>query len=137
MAGKVVSSPQAPHRFSQALGQPQPADAGLLLGIMSIVHTEPLATSFADLEIGKVKPADTLKLAHLFEEIGALVIHGLVNRDLLFDAYAFDSYWKSLGKVVLQKRKATRNPKFGENFELMAEMAADYREQRPPKGPAA
>lgn len=133
MAGKVVSSPQAPHRFTQALGQPQQTDAGVLLGIMSIVHTEPLATAFADIEVGKVRPADALKLSHLFEEIGALVIHGLVNRDLLFDAFAFDSYWKALGKVVLQKRKATRNPKFGENFELMAEMAADYREQRPPK----
>ena len=137
MAGKAVSGPQAPHRFSQSLGQATAADAQSLLSIMQIVHQEPLATAFADLQVGKVRQAEALKLAHLFEEIGALAIHQLVSRDLLFDAYAFDNYWKALGPVVLKNRKASRNKKFGENFELIAEMAADYREQRPPKSSAA
>ncbi|MFY9614298.1 MAG: hypothetical protein WAT58_02765 [Candidatus Dormiibacterota bacterium] len=137
MAGKAVSGPQGPHRFSQTLGQATQADAQSLLAIMQIVHQEPLATAFADLQVGKVRTADALKLAHLFEEIGALTIHQLVNRDLLFDAYAFDSYWASLKSTVTRSRKATKNPKFGENFELLAEMAADYRQQRPPKSAAA
>jgi hypothetical protein len=137
MAGKAVSEPQAPHRFQQSLGQATQADAQTLLAIMEIVHHEPLATAFADLQVGKVKPADALKLAHLFEEIGALTIHQLVSRDLLFDAYAFDSYWNALKATVVKSRKSTRNPKYGENFELLAEMAADYRQQRPPKSNAA
>ena len=137
MAGKTVSSPDAPHRFSQHLGTPGQPDAESLLAIMTIVHTEPLATAFADLQAGTSTKANSLKLAHLFEEIGALVIHQLINRDLLFDAYAFDSYWKVLGPTVLATRKKNKNAKFGENFEMLAEMAADYRDQRPPKSAAA
>ena len=137
MAGKTVSEPQAPHKFSQSLGQATPADAQSLLAIMQIVHEEPLATAFAELQVGKVRAAEALKLAHLFEEIGALAIHQLVSRDLLVDAYAFDNYWKALRPFVLKSRKSTGNKKFGENFELIAEMAADYRDQRPPKSAAA
>jgi hypothetical protein len=137
MAGKVVSEPEAPHRFTQTLGKADQADAQSLLEIMAIVHQEPLATAFADLQVGKVRPAEALKLAHLFEEIGALTIHQLINRDLLFDTYAFDNYWKTLGPVVLKNRRQGGNKKFGENFELIAEMAADYRQQRPAKSSAA
>ena len=50
----------------------------------------------------------------------------LLSRDLLFDAFAFDVYWKSLGAVVKRTRKTSHNPKFGENFELMAEMAGGH-----------
>jgi hypothetical protein len=133
MAGKVVMEPQAPPHFTQSLGVPQHADAESLLRIMAIIHQEPLATAFADLQTGRVNEADGLKLAHLFEEVGALAIHQLINRELLFDAYSFDSYWKTLGPVVSKARQKSGNPKFGENFELMAEMATDYRDLRPAK----
>lgn len=133
MAGKIVSEPEAPHRFAQGLGHATAEDAHSLLSIMSIIHQEPLASAFVDLQVGKVSEADALKLAHLFEEIGALAIHHLVNRDLLFDAYAFDSYWAALGPIVAESRQKSGNQKLGENFELIAEMAADYREVRPAK----
>jgi hypothetical protein len=133
VAGKVVSQPEAPHQFSQTLGRPDQHDTEALLSIMAIVHQEPLASAFADLQTGSVKDADAVKLAHLFEEIGALTIHQLVNRDLLFDAYSFDTYWTALKPAVLKLRKQTGNSKIGENFELIAEMASDYREMRPAK----
>jgi len=133
MAGKTISQRAVSHGLTQPLHRPEATDAGLLLGLMSIVHEEPLASSFNALQKGKVTEAQATGLAHFFEEIGALVIHNLINRDLLFDAFAFDVYWKILGASVKRTRKTSRNAKFGENFELMAEMAAEYREERPPK----
>ena len=53
--------------------------------------------------------------------------------DLLFDAFAFDSYWDQLKKAVHEAREKTGNRKFCENFELAAELAIAYRETRPPK----
>jgi len=100
---------------------------------MSVLHGSAIEPAFNALQLGKVENQQGLALAHVFEEIGALVLHRLVNQDLLFDAFAFDVYWRSLSKVVLDARSKSGNDKFGENFELMAELAADYREQRPSK----
>ena len=133
MAGKTLSQRAVSHGLMQPLHRPEATDAHLLLGVMSIVHEEPLATAFNALQKGKVTEAQATGLAHFFEEIGAMVIHNLISRDLLFDAFAFDVYWKSLGTVVKRTRKTSHNPKFGENFELMAEMAAEYRQERPAK----
>jgi hypothetical protein len=133
MAGKTVSRRAVSHGLTQPLHRPEATDAHLLLSVMSIIHEEPLAAAFNALQKGKVTEIQATGLAHFFEEIGALVIHNLISRDLLFDAFAFDVYWKSLGAVVKRTRKTSHNPKFGENFELMAEMAAEYRQERPPK----
>ena len=133
MPGPVVQEPAAAHKFASPLSPAGAADAGVLLQIMSVLHSNAVGPAFNALQLGKVENQQGLALAHVFEEIGALVLHRLVNQDLLFDAFAFDVYWKSLSKIVLDARKRTGNDKFGENFQLMAELAADYREQRPSK----
>jgi hypothetical protein len=133
MAGKAVHQRAVSHGLTQPLHRPEATDAHLLVGLMAIVHDEPLASAFNALQKGKVTAAQSVGVAHFCEEIGAMVIHNLISRELIFDAFAFDVYWKTLGPEVRRIRKASRNPKFGENFELMAEEALEYREERPPK----
>src|SRR5258708_13316260 len=99
---------------------------------MEMVHDEPLASAFNAIQQGKVTAAQSVGLAHFCEEIGAMVIHNLISRELLFDAFAFDGYWKTLGPEVKRIRKSNHNPTFGENFELISEMAFEHREEQPP-----
>ncbi len=133
MAGKTVHQRAISPGLTQPLHRPEATDAHLMVGLMAIVHDEPLASAFNALQQGKVTAAQSVGLAHFCEEIGAMVIHNLISRELLFDAFAFDVYWKTLGPEVKRIRKSSHNPKFGENFELMSEMALEYREERPPK----
>ncbi|TMF83184.1 MAG: hypothetical protein E6I11_11655 [Chloroflexi bacterium] len=79
------------------------------------------------------QPDDEIPMAHVFEEISTLALHGLLPEDLLFDAFAIDIYWSQLEARVQQVRKATSNDKFCENFEIAAELAVAYREERPAK----
>jgi len=69
----------------------------------------------------------------VFEEISTLSRHGLLPEDLLFDAFAFDSYWNALKARITEVRKTTGNDKFCENFELANKLAIAYREERPTK----
>src|SRR5258708_645775 len=128
MAGKTIHQRAVSHGLTQPLHRPETTDAHLMVGLMAIVHDEPLASAFNSLQKGKVTDAEGIGLAHFCEEIGALVIHNLISRELVFDAFAFDVYWKILGPSVKRIRKSSHNAKFGENFELMAEMANEYRE---------
>jgi len=79
------------------------------------------------------QPDDEIPMAHVFEEISTLALHGLLPEDLLFDAFAIDIYWSQLEARVGEVRKTTGNDKFCENFELAAELAVAYREERPAK----
>jgi len=103
------------------------------LGIMRIIHQEPNSSAFARLLTGDQRSEDEIPLAHLFEEVSTLALHGLIVEDLLFDAFAFDYYWDALKGSVKAARKRTGNQKFCENFELAAQLAVAYRDARPSK----
>jgi hypothetical protein len=100
---------------------------------MTLLHTEPMAPAFARLLSKKLEPLDYLLLVHVFEEISVLALHHLIPEALIFDAFAFDLYWDELREDVLRTRQQTGNEKFCENFEIAAERARIYRNDRPPK----
>lgn len=114
-------------------GRIAPDHASALLGIMSILHSEPVAPAFGRLLKKSLQPDDYVHLAHLFEEISVLALHHLIPESLLFDAFAFDLYWDELREDVGSLRMQTGNEKFCENFEIAADRARDYRRDRPPK----
>jgi hypothetical protein len=62
-----------------------------------------------------------------------MALHHMIPEALLFDAFAFDLYWDELREDVLALRAETGNEKFCENFEIAAERAREYRQDRPPK----
>jgi hypothetical protein len=104
---------------------------------MQILHQEPTSSAFARLLTGKQSPEGEIPLAHVFEEISTLALHGLLPEDLLFDAFAFDiywnAYWNALKARITEVRKTTGNDKFCENFEIANKLAIAYREERPSK----
>ena len=101
--------------------------------IMNTLHGEPTAPAFGRLLQKRLEPNDYMLLAHLFEEISVMALHHLIPEALLFDAFAFDLYWDELREDVLGLRVETGNEKFCENFEIAAERAREYRQDRPPK----
>jgi len=100
---------------------------------MQILHEEPTSSAFARLLTAQQTAEDEIPLAHVFEEISTLVLHGLLPGDLLFDAFAIDIYWNALSERIAEVRKTTGNDKFCENFEVARELAIAYREERPAK----
>jgi hypothetical protein len=128
MRGGIDQRPPGPD-----FGRVVPDHAGTLLGIMSILHSEPLAPAFGRLLKKSLQPDDYVQLAHVFEEISVLALHHLIPEALLFDAFAFDLYWDELREDVRSLRMQTGNEKFCENFEIAADRARDYRRDRPPK----
>jgi len=131
MAGHSSFDPTRPRRREPEFGTATQADVPAFLGIMRILHEPPMAGSFARLLTGEPLPGDLVPLAHVFEEICTLAVHHLISEDLLFDAFAFDYYWDQLKGTVTATRERTGNQKFCENFELAAQLATAYREQRP------
>jgi hypothetical protein len=118
---------------SPDFGRIAPEHAGTFLGIMSMLHGEPVAPAFGRLLKKSLQPDDYVLLAHLFEEVSVLALHHLIPEALLFDAFAFDLYWDELREDILSLRRQTGNEKFCENFEIAADRARDYRNDRPPK----
>jgi hypothetical protein len=131
MAGPVVHKPGQKPR--PQFGTARREDVPGFVGIMQILHLEPTASAFARLLAGTRKPDDEIPLAHLFEEISTLALHGLLAEDLLFDAFAIDFYYKELKPRIEEVRRSTGNEKFCENFEIAARLAIAYREERPAK----
>src|SRR6202171_1580714 len=115
-------------------GRVAPEHAATFVSIMSMLHGEPAAPAFARLLKKQLQPDDYVLLAHLFEEISVLALHHLIPEALLFDAFAFDLYWDELREDVLSLRRQTGNEKYCENFEIAADRAREYRNDRPPKG---
>src|SRR6266581_5360494 len=107
--------------------------AQTFIGIINTLHSEPTATSFGRLLQKRLQPDDYMLLAHLFEEFSVMALHRLIPEVLLFDAFAFDLYWDELREDIQALRAETGNEKFCENFEIAAERARDYRQDRPPK----
>jgi hypothetical protein len=98
-----------------------------------MLHGEPVAPAFGRLLKKRLEPDDYVLLAHLFEEISVLALHHLIPEALLFDAFGFDLYWDELREDIGSLRQQTGNEKFCENFEIAADRARDYRNDRPPK----
>lgn len=136
MAGPVVINPAASTRPQPRFGTATQADIPAFLGIMQLLHQEPNSGAFARLLSGKLQENDYIPLAHLFEEISTLAVHGLVSEDLLFDAFAFDLYWNQFKQRMERLRDETGNAKLCENFEIAAQAAQAYRDLRPAKSSA-
>ncbi|HEX6488460.1 MAG TPA: hypothetical protein VF137_06250 [Candidatus Dormibacteraeota bacterium] len=133
MAGPVVVDPSAPSRPRPNFGTATAADIPAFLGVMQVLHQEPNSAAFSRLLSGRLQEQDYIPLAHLFEEISTLAVHGLISEDLLFDAFAFDLYWEHFREHIERLRSETGNAKFCENFETAANAARQYRDLRPAK----
>jgi hypothetical protein len=114
-------------------GRVAPEHASTFLAIMSLLHSESVAPAFGRLLKKSLQPDDYMLLAHIFEEVSVLALHRLIPEALLFDAFAFDLYWDELREDIVSLRRQTGNEKFCENFEIAADRARDYRDERPPK----
>ena len=128
-----MRGPADPRRPAPDFGRVSAEHAQAFIAIINTLHSGPTAPAFGRLLQKKLEPDDYMLLAHLFEEISVLALHHLIPEALLFDAFAFDLYWDELREDVLALRAETGNEKFCENFEIAAERARDYRNDRPPK----
>ena len=125
--------PNEPRAPARDFGRVSAEHAETFIGIINTLHNGPTAPAFGRLLQKKLEPDDYMLLAHLFEEFSVMALHHLVPEALLFDAFAFDLYWDELREDVLALRSETGNEKFCENFEIAAERAREYRQDRPPK----
>src|SRR5690349_18102428 len=125
--------PNEPRTPAPDFGRVSAEHAETFIGIMNTLHNGPTAPAFGRLLQKKLEPDDYMLLAHLFEEISVMALHHLIPEALLFDAFAFDLYWDELREDVLALRAETGNEKFCENFEIAAQRARDYRQDRPSK----
>src|SRR5690348_17594381 len=114
-------------------GRVSPEHAQIFIAIVNTLHSEPTGPAFGRLLKKRLEADDYVLLAHLFEEVSVLALHHLIPEALLFDAFAFDLYWDELREDVLALRAETGNEKFCENFEIAAQRARDYRQDRPSK----
>src|SRR3989442_14109771 len=128
-----MRSPTDPHPPAPDFGRVSGEHAQIFIGIMGTLHSEPTASAFGRLLKKRLGAEDYILLAHVFEEISVLILHRLIPEALLFDAFAFDLYWDELREDILAVRAQTGNEKFCENFEIAAERARIYRQDRPPK----
>jgi hypothetical protein len=128
-----MHDPSQPRPPAPDFGRAGPEHVAPFLGIMSVLHSEAVAPPFSRLLSKALQPDDYVLLAHVFEEISVLALHRLIPETLLFDAFAFDLYWDELREDVMEARRATANEKYCENFEIAAERARVYRNDRPPK----
>jgi hypothetical protein len=122
-----------PQHSAPDFGRVAPEHAATFVGIMSMLHSEPVAPAFGRLLKKSLQPDDYVLLAHLFEEISVMALHHLIPEALLFDAFAFDLYWDELREDIQGLRQQTGNEKFCENFEIASDRAREYRTDRPPK----
>ncbi|HVA92160.1 MAG TPA: hypothetical protein VNL71_20230, partial [Chloroflexota bacterium] len=119
MAGPVAIDP-GPRKQSPDFGYASERDLPAYLGVMGVIHREPINSAFARMVTGELEDQDVVPLAHVLEEVSVLARHHLVSEDLLFDAFAVDLYWDQLAEGVGKIRSKTNNPKFCENFENCA-----------------
>ena len=69
-----------------------------------------------------------------FELEGILIEHGLLNEDLYYDRYgSIKPEWEKSKSVVYGLRKEWGEPRYRENFELLATGGEKWSEKHPPK----
>jgi hypothetical protein len=54
------------------------------------------------------------------ETVGALVKHGVLDRELLLDVFWADGIWAKVGPSALRAREMAGEPRLYENFESLA-----------------
>src|SRR5256885_3582134 len=128
-----MRTPDDPRTPTRGFGRVSAEHAQTFIGIINVLHNGPTAPAFGRLLQKKLEADDYMMLAHIFEEFCVMALHHLIPEALLFDAFAFDLYWDELREDVLALRQETGNEKFCENFEIAAERAREYRQERPPK----
>ena len=128
-----MRTPDDPRTPTRGFGRVSAEHAQTFIGIINVLHNGPTAPAFGRLLQKKLEADDYMMLAHIFEEFCVMALHHLIPEALLFDAFAFDLYWDELREDVLALRQETGNEKFCENFEIAAERAREYRQDRPPK----
>jgi hypothetical protein len=133
MAGPGIRLPGPGGAGHVDFGRSTQEQVPAFIGLMGILHAEPIASAFGRLLRKELIVDDYVQLAHLFEEVCVLALHRHIAEELLFDAFAFDMYWDELREDVLRVRQLTGNAKFCENFEIAAERARQYRADYPPK----
>jgi hypothetical protein len=63
-----------------------------------------------------------------------LVEHGLLNEDLLFDVGAPPGmFWDPLKVIIYGQRAEMKDPRIGENFELLYERSKRWEKAHPSK----
>ena len=73
------------------------------------------------------------RLSAFWESAGALVNNDLLNERLFFDRFLVKPYWEALKVVIFADREETKEPRIGENFELLAKREEIWRQETPPK----
>jgi hypothetical protein len=69
-----------------------------------------------------------------YELAGALVENGLLNENLLFDAAPPPKFfWEALKPIIYGERAEMKEPRIGENFELLYERSKKWEKTHPPK----
>ena len=69
-----------------------------------------------------------------FELAGILIEYGFLNDDLYFDRYGgAQTEWEGTKSVIYGIRKEWNDPRFRENFELLARNGSNWLESHPPK----
>jgi hypothetical protein len=69
-----------------------------------------------------------------FEYFGVLIEYGFLNEDLFFDRYgSLQAEWEKAKPIVYGLRKEWNEPRFRENFELLARRGQKWLERHPPK----
>src|SRR5258708_33783603 len=102
MRGPIEQRPPAPD-----FGRVTQEHAATFIGIMSMVHGEPVAPAFGRLLKKSLQPDDYVLLAHLFEEISVLALNHLIPEALLFDAFGFDLSCDELRQDIMSLRQQT------------------------------
>jgi hypothetical protein len=69
-----------------------------------------------------------------FELAGILIEYGFLDENLYFDRYgAVQTEWENTKLVIYGIRKEWNDPRFRENFELVANRGSKWLESHPPK----
>ena len=69
-----------------------------------------------------------------FELAGLLIEYGLLDEDLYYDRYGgLQSEWERAKPIIYGIRKLWNEPRFRENFELLAKRGRDWLSRHPPK----
>jgi len=70
-------------------------------------------------------------VAGYYEVLGTLVNNGLLSEDLVFDMFMVP--WKKAEPIVHGIRKDMKEPRFYENFEVLAKKLPEWEKKHPPK----
>jgi hypothetical protein len=73
-----------------------------------------------DPETASMEDPAVEKVLSFGETVGALVKHGLLDRDLLLDIFWVDGVWSKVGQHAHKAREHEGEPSLYENFEALA-----------------